>query len=214
MSAIMRSTKRSWVLLTAVAVLSSSAQLVAPLALAQPGPGETDLPPAPDQETLHNIVYRARVDGVSRGAQITYRTDGDQFHTANPTMVPGRVFEANAVLPASQIANVRISIEWPYSANLHCEILVDNAVVAKADDFVGPRLTPQREDPDFGSLTCQAPVGGIDNAVPLEPAPNADEVTSDNLLPPGEPAAPGATAAPPDPVTPDTPPLPGGTDLT
>ncbi|MBX7434335.1 hypothetical protein JDV09_19860 [Mycobacterium sp. Y57] len=149
--------------------------------------------PAPAPEVLHNIIYRARVDGVSRGATISYRADGDQFQTANPTMVPGRVFEANAVLPASQIANVRVSIEWPYSANLHCEILVDDAVVAQADDFVGPRLTPQREDPDFGSLTCQAPVSGIDNVAPVDPAA---PLPAD--LPPGDPALPADLAVTPD----------------
>ena len=185
----MRSISRRWPLPVAVAAACVAAQLAAPSALAQPEPSGTepvpaagsDAPPAAGsdappagEEVLHNIVYRARVDGVSRGATITYRADGDQFHTANPTMVPGRVFEANAVLPASQIANIRVSIEWPYSANLHCEILVDDAVVAQADDFVGPRLTPQREDPDFGALTCQAPVSGIDAVVPAAPPPPAD----------------------------------------
>lgn len=198
----MSSTKRRGPALTAVAVvaataLGAAAAPAAPVALAQPEPTATTDPPAPTDEVLHNIVYRARVDGVSRGATITYLTDDQQFHTANPTMVPGRVFEANAVLPASQTANIRVSIEWPYSANLHCEILVDNSVVAQADDFVGPRLTPQREDPDFGALTCQAPVSGIDNALP------------------GMPADPGATPAPageppagePAPLPPEAPPV-------
>lgn len=188
----MRSLSRRWPLPAAVVAACVAAQLGAPAAQAQPDPSGTEpvpaagseSPPAAGDEVLHNIVYRARVDGVSRGATITYRADGDQLHTANPTMVPGRVFEANAVLPASQIANIRVSIEWPYSANLHCEILVDNAVVAQADDFVGPRLTPQRDDPDFGSLTCQAPVSGIDAAVPGAPPP------VDVAPPPGDGAAP------------------------
>ena len=124
---------------------------------------------APAPELLHNIIYRARVDGVSRGATITYRAEGDQLQTANPTMVPGRVFEANTVLPASQIANVRVSIQWPYSANLHCEILVDDAVVAQADDFIAPRVLPQKDDPDYGAITCEAPVGGIANPIPVDP---------------------------------------------
>jgi len=143
---------------------------------------------APAPELLHNIIYRARVDGVSRGATITYRAEGDQLQTANPTMVPGRVFEANTVLPASQIANVRVSIQWPYSANLHCEILVDDAVVAQADDFIAPRVLPQKDDPDYGAITCEAPVGGIANAIPVDPAaPPPPEVQ-----PPVEPLPPGA----------------------
>lgn len=125
---------------------------------------------APAPELLHNIIYRARVDGVSRGATVTYRAEGDQLQTANPTMVPGRVFEADTVLPASQIANVRVSIQWPYSANLHCEILVDDAVVAQADDFIAPRVLPQKEDPDYGAITCEAPVSGIANPIPVDPA--------------------------------------------
>lgn len=194
-SNFMSSTTRRWPALAAVAAfgaaaLGAAAQVTTPVALAQPDATATEDPAAPTNEVLHNIVYRARVDGVSRGATITYRTDDQQFHTANPTMVPGRVFEANAVLPASQTANIRLSIEWPYSANLHCEILVDNSVVAQADDFVGPRLTPQREDPDFGALTCQAPVSGVDNIVPgapgESPAPAEEPATGDPATPPAD----------------------------
>ena len=105
------------------------------------------LRPPPEQEQLHNITYRARVDGVSRGATIIYAAEGDQVQTANPTMVPGRIFEANAVLPASQLADMQVSIQWPYSANLHCEILVDDVVVAQADQFIAPRLTPAGTTP-------------------------------------------------------------------
>jgi hypothetical protein len=79
------------------------------------------------------------------------------------------------VLPASQVANMRVSIEWPYSANLHCEILVDDALVAQADDFIAPRVLPVKDDPDYGALTCEAPVTAppvpaapVDPAVPAE----------------------------------------------
>jgi hypothetical protein len=130
-------------------------------------------------EDLHNITYRARVDGVSRGATITYAAEGNQTQTATPTMIPGRVFEAQTVLPASQLANIRVSVEWPYSANLHCEILIDDTLVAQADDFIAPRILPNKEDPDYGALTCEAPV----TATPAQtPAPPAD-------TPPAEPAA-------------------------
>lgn len=162
-------------------------------ALADPEPPPGAEASAPDQQLLHNITYRARVDGVSRGATITYRAEGDQLQTANPTMVPGRVFEANTVLPASEVANLRLSIEWPYSANLHCEILVDDAVVAQADDFIAPRVTPQRDDPGYGALTCQAPVGGIPNTVPSDdPAATPPEGQS-----PAEPASPAEAPPPP-----------------
>lgn len=113
---------------------------------------------------------------------MTYRAEGDQLQLATPTMVPGRVFEVNTVLPASQTANLRLSIDWPYSANLHCEILIDNAVVAQADDFIAPRVTPQRDDPDYGSLTCQAPVSGVDDIAPVDPTAPAPPVEAE--LPP------------------------------
>ena len=51
-----------------------------------------------------------------------------------------------------------ISIQWPYSANLHCEILVDDQLFAQADQFIGPKLTPARDDPDYGAMHCGAPL--------------------------------------------------------
>ena len=186
MSADMSVSKRNRLGLAAVAVTGAWAlswALLSP-ATVQADPASenpTEVEPAPAAELLHNVTYRARVDGVSRGATITYLAEGDQIQTASPTMVPGRVFEANTVLPASEVANVRVSIDWPYSANLHCEILVDNALVAQADDFISPRVTPQREDPNYGALTCQVPVSGIDDVAAAGPAaegaPPAEGVT-------------------------------------
>ncbi|MGV0718524.1 hypothetical protein ABQE93_24265 [Mycolicibacterium sp. XJ662] len=131
-------------------------------------------------EILHNVIYRARVDGVSRGATITYTAQGNRIQSADPTMVPGRVFEVNTVLPASGTANVRVAIEWPYSANLHCEIVIDGKVVAQADDFIGPTVRPQRDDPDYGALVCEAPVSGVPNVAPIDP----------EAPPPADPHAP------------------------
>jgi hypothetical protein len=162
-----------------LAAFLAGSQLTPVTALADP-----EAPPQPepvvqgDQEVLHNIIYRARVDGMSRGAAITYAAEGDQTQTANPTMVPGRIFEANTVLAASKQANMRLSIEWPYSANLTCEILVDDALVAKAEDFISPRVVPVQDDPDYGALTCEAPVSGIPNPLPPE-----------GEVPPADPAA-------------------------
>lgn len=171
MSADMSVTKRRWLRLAAVAVTGSWVIWTPAAALAEPTPETpTEVPAAQTSEVLHNVIYRARVDGVSRGATIRYRAEGNQLQTAEPTMLPGRVFEANTVLSESDIANMRVSIEWPYSANLHCEILVDNALVAQADDFIGPRATPQRDDPNFGTLTCQVPVSGVANDVQVDPA--------------------------------------------
>lgn len=162
------------------AVLLAGTQLTPSIALADPQPpapqpempAQPESQPQPDQGLLHNITYRARIDGVSRGATITYTDQGDRVQTTTPTMTPGRVFEVNTVLPASKTATMRVAVDWPYSANLHCEILLDDQLVAQADDFAAPRLTPDKQDPDYGSLSCEAPVGGT-------PAP-------------GDPAAPPA----------------------
>ena len=181
----MSPTKPGCMIGAALAALLAGSQLVPATALADPELEPTPTPAAA-QEVLHNIVYRARVDGVSRGATVTYAAEGDQTQTANPTMVPGRVFEANTVLAASKQATMRVSIEWPYSANLTCEILVDDALVAKAEDFIAPRVMPVKDDPDYGALTCEAPVSGIPNVVPPE-----------GEVPPADPAAPVDGSVPP-----------------
>jgi hypothetical protein len=166
----MTSSKRRWVALAAVTVVAGGSQLIPPVASADPTPGaqgDAQQPVAGGQ--LHNITYRARIDGVSRGATISYTAEGDQTQTANPTMLPGRTFEAQTVLPLTDTANMKVSIQWPYSANLHCEILVDDTIVAQADDFIAPRVLPNREDPDYGAIACQAPVAGAANTVPGDP---------------------------------------------
>jgi hypothetical protein len=177
---------------TAVAVLlAMSAQLAPATAIAEPdGATPTSTAPPPDQGPLSNITYRARIDGVSRGATITYAAEGNQIQTANPTMIPGRTFEAQTVLPATATATMRVSIRWPYSANLHCEILVNDALVAQADDFIAPRVLPDNDDPDYGSLTCEAPVAGV----PIPDSPT-------DVPAPGAPPTDPAVVAPPAPVT-------------
>lgn len=122
-------------------------------------------------DQLHNVTYRARVDGIARGATITYKIDDTQVQSANPTMLPGRTFEAQAVLADAQQAGMQVSIQWPYSANLHCEILVDDGTVAQADQFISPRLTPASDDPSYGVLTCGAPLSstGAGNVVNTNP---------------------------------------------
>ncbi|VEG55829.1 Uncharacterised protein [Mycolicibacterium aurum] len=175
----MRRTRTTGAVVAGAAVALSAMAVFPGSASAQPDPQPEVETPAP--EVLHNVTYRVRVDGVSRGATVVYRGEDARLQTANPTMVPGRVFEVMTVLPGSDVANLRLSIDWPYSANLHCEILVDDAVVAQADDFIAPRVLPQRDDPDYGALTCEAPVSGLANVSPVDPPPPP---------PPVEPAPP------------------------
>ena len=178
-------TERGWVTAAALATLIAGSQLIPPPASADPeGPPQPNPVANSDPGPMHNIVYRARVDGVSRGATITYAAEGDQTQTANPTMIPGRIFEANTVLPESGTANMRLSIEWPYSANLTCEILVDDALVAKAENFIAPRVLPVKDDPDYGALTCEAPVTAPPNPVgPEGGSPPADSAAVDGPAP-------------------------------
>jgi hypothetical protein len=199
--------KPGWFAIAALATLVVSAPLTAPVALAdpvlEPGTDETPVPaeaPPADAapqfgEGPHNVVYRARVDGVSRGASITYKLTDGEYNTADPTMVPGRMFEATGVVSDPQLAGMQVSIQWPYSASLHCEILVDDQVVAQADQFIAPRFTPQRNDPGYGVLSCGTvtnfPTGNtepIDAPLPVDPAARVDP----NAIAPAEDPAPNA----------------------
>lgn len=121
-----------------------------------------------DDIVQHNITYRARITGIARGALIGFRISDTQINNANPTMLPGRTFEATGILTDPKEAGIRISIQWPYSASLHCEILVDDEIVIQADQFIAPRLTPAKDDPDYGAMNCGAPLSNA-NGSPLAP---------------------------------------------
>jgi hypothetical protein len=167
---------------------SLTAGVAAALTMAVPlAPGVAaadDDDPQPD-DLQHNVTYRARVDGLARGALVTYRISDSQVSSVDPTMLPGRTFEATAVLSDPEEAGMRISIQWPYSANLHCEILVDDQLYAQADQFIGPKLTPARDDPDYGAMNCGAPLSNA-TGLPADaldpPAPLPGEGTDPPVL--------------------------------
>jgi hypothetical protein len=172
--------KRMRTAATAVAATLLAALLAAPAASAQPpGPG-TEVQPAPaEPEILHNVVYRARADGTSRGAVVAYRMDDENVNSAQPTLLPGQTFEINAVLTDPAQAGMELSIEWPYGSNLHCEILVDDQIVAKADQFIAPRLFRPKDDPLYGVLQCGAPLNlPVDTAAPPAPEPEPEPAVS------------------------------------
>ncbi|CAJ1502433.1 hypothetical protein [[Mycobacterium] burgundiense] len=162
---------------SAVALLALGTALIVPATAAaepQPDPTAAEPPPAGQagfEPELYNVTYRARVDGVSRGALITYKINDTQVQSADPTMLPGRMFEAHTVLSNADLAGMQISIQWPYSANLHCEILVDDQIVAQADEWIKPRLTPADDEPDYGKLMCGAPLIAPVDAAPVDAAP-------------------------------------------
>lgn len=191
----MSSAKYVWGALPALAGLLTGALLIPAAAQADPeAPPQVE--PLPDQQ-LHNVTYRARIDGVSRNATIAYKIDDANINTADPSMLPGRIFEATGVVSNPEAAGMAVRIDWPYSANLHCEILVDDQVVAQADTFVAPRLTRPKDDPNYGSLPCGAPLnaqvpGNVIDTAPAGTAP-ADLAPGDPAVPPPAEPAPPAT---------------------
>jgi hypothetical protein len=165
-------TKRGALAFAAVAVVGVAAHVAPPPAVAEPDPDvQTDVAPAPGGDGLkHNITYRARADGTSRGAVVAYKIDDQNVNSDQPTLLPGATFEVNTVLDDPKLAGMTVSIEWPYGSNLHCEILVDDQIVAQADQFIAPRLFHVKDDPLYGTLQCGAP---LDTPAAGEPAPGA-----------------------------------------
>jgi hypothetical protein len=181
----MSPSKRRLLAIAAIAVVGAGAQLFPAVALADPDPGpQTEVGPAPGEQVMHNVIYRARADGTSRGAVVAYKMDDQNVNSAQPTMLPGQTFEVNAVLADPKLAGMELSIEWPYGSNLHCEILVDDQVVAQADQFIAPRLLRPKNDPLYGVLQCGAP---LDIPIAGE-SPPADPATA----PPAEASTPPA----------------------
>jgi hypothetical protein len=136
----MSSTMQRWVAIAALAGAAISSQLT----------------PAAARADLHNITYIARIDGVAPGSQVTFVTNNNQANTAPLSSMPGNAFEANAVLADPNQASMRVSVRWPYAANLHCEIDVDGHVATQVDRFVQP--APGSSDPMNGVLPCGAPL--------------------------------------------------------
>lgn len=156
-----------------MATLLFAAQLVAAPAHAEPevepvAPEVTEAEPG----LLHNITYRARADGTSRGAVVAYKADDHNVNSEQPTMLPGQTFEVNTVMSDPNLAGMELSIQWPYGSNLHCEILVDDQIVAQADQFIAPRLFRAKDDPLYGVLQCGAPLDNPAIGVPV-PGPDA-----------------------------------------
>ncbi|MDR3657913.1 MAG: hypothetical protein P4L48_20315 [Mycobacterium sp.] len=105
---------------------------------------------------LHNITYRARIDGVTTGSQATFVINGGQANTAGLSPLSGNVFEADTVLADPQQAGLQIVLHWPYSAKVHCEIDADDNVFTQADQVVRP--APGNAGPTNGVLACGAPL--------------------------------------------------------
>ncbi len=167
----MSSTKHVWMAVGAVTAVVAASQLIPVPAMADPAPADPQSDVAPAGDGLqHNVTYRARADGTSRGAIVAYKIDDTNVNSDQPTLLPGATFEVNTVLSDPKLAGMTVSIEWPYGSNLHCEILVDDEIVAQADQFIAPRLFRVKDDPLYGTLQCGA---ALDNPAPDAPAAGA-----------------------------------------
>lgn len=160
--------KPRWLAAAVGAMVVAGSLLSVSPAQADPEPPSPEPPPPPTGEVLHNVTYRARADGTSRGAVVAYKIDDNNVNSDQPTLLPGFTFEVNTVLTDPKQAGMEISIEWPYGSNLHCEILVDDQIVVQADQFIAPRLFRVKDDPLYGTLQCGAPLDAPDA---MQPAP-------------------------------------------
>jgi len=136
----MGSVKHSWMTIVTLTSTAVSSQLT----------------PATAHAELHNITYIARIDGVAPDAQATFLIHDNQTSTASLGAAPGTPFEVHTVLADPDKAGMQVSIKWPYSANVRCEIHVDDTVAVQVDQFVRP--TAGSTDPMNGVVACGAPL--------------------------------------------------------
>ncbi|WIM88814.1 hypothetical protein PT015_04825 [Candidatus Mycobacterium wuenschmannii] len=116
----------------------------------------TSLNPAIARADQHNITYIARVDGVAPGSQATFITAENQTNMAQLSALPGNAFQASAVLPDPRHAGMQVAVKWPYGANVHCEIDVDDKIFVQVDQQAHP--APGSADPMNGVVACGAPL--------------------------------------------------------
>jgi hypothetical protein len=114
------------------------------------------LTPAVASADLHNVTYVARVNGVAPGSTATFLINDTQTSTTDLSSLPGNSFEANTVLADPSKAGLQVALRFPYSANVHCEIDVDDNVVTQLDQVIRP--APGNNDPTNGVLVCGAPL--------------------------------------------------------
>ena len=173
MSRGMSVTRRAGVAAAVSAALLCAGQLIPAVAAADPEPAPPPAPGDPSAQVLHNVTYKARADGTSRGATVAYKADDHNINSEQPTLLPGQTFEINTVMSDPKLAGMELSIQWPYGSNLHCEILVDDQTVAQADQFIAPRVFRVKDDPLYGTLQCGAPLD-VPAVAPQSPPAPAD----------------------------------------
>ncbi|MEB3024091.1 hypothetical protein [[Mycobacterium] crassicus] len=128
---------------TAVAVLGCGQLLPAPAAAA---------------EELHNVTYIARVDAWTTGSVVTFMRNDTETASADLDGFGGP-FEANTVMSDPSKAGMVIRLRFPTTANVHCEIKVDDVTTVKSDRFVN--TWGNTNDPHTGAMLCGALISSM-----------------------------------------------------
>ena len=142
MSSVMSSAKGSWITVAALMAAAVGSQLTLATASAD----------------LHNVTYIARIDGVAPGGQAIFMISDHESNSVDLSSVPGKAFEANAVLADPAKAGMRVTIHWPYSASVHCEVDIDDNVAIQIDQLVTPQPPGPATDLANGVVACGGPV--------------------------------------------------------
>jgi hypothetical protein len=154
---------------------SGGAQLSPAIALADPAPDPRPVRPLPAAMGCCTASPTGRADGTSRGAVIAYKIARTSTAISRRCYREARSGSARSWPTRSWRGwSVR---RWPYGSNLHCEILVDDEIVAQADQFIAPRFFRSRTTPGrhaaMRSATwdmCRQTAASIGPGHPLGPA--------------------------------------------
>ncbi|AXN43581.1 hypothetical protein DSM43518_00521 [Mycobacterium marinum] len=127
---------------------------IAAVLAAAVGPGLAPDVARADPPGAHTITYIAKVDAPISSGRAIYMVN-DTYTATAPLSATGREFTTTTMLADPAKAGMQVSIPWPYSGNVHCEIDVDNHIVAQVDQFVAS--TPGNGDPNsYGVVSCGA----------------------------------------------------------
>ncbi|MDI3313366.1 MAG: hypothetical protein QJR12_03480 [Mycobacterium sp.] len=106
-----------------------------------------------DPHNPHTITYIARVDSPISSARAIYMVN-DTYTATAPLSATGREFTADTMLADPNKAGMQVSIPWPYSGNVHCEIDVDDHVAVLVDQFVASTPGDQGDPRTYGVVAC------------------------------------------------------------
>lgn len=120
--------------------------------------GQLNPSPAAAANELHNVTYIARVDALSAGSVVTFMRSDDQTASADLDGFGGP-FEANTVMNDPSKAGMVIRLRFPTSANVHCEIKVDDVTTVKSDRFIS--TWGDSNDPHTGAMLCGALISSM-----------------------------------------------------